>query len=83
MSNVAERVKKLVVENFDAEEVKVTLESSFTNDLGADSLDQVELVMSMEEEFGIEIPEEDAAKIQNLGDAVQYVTERIQALETK
>lgn len=83
MSNVAERVKKLVVENLDAEEVKITLESSFANDLGADSLDQVELVMAMEEEFGIEIPEEDAEKIQNFGSAVQYVTERIQALETK
>jgi len=83
MSNVAERVKKLVVENLDAEELKITLESSFANDLGADSLDQVELVMAMEEEFGIEIPEEDAEKIQNFGSAVQYVTERIQALETK
>jgi acyl carrier protein len=83
MSNVAERVKKLVVENLDAEELKITLESNFANDLGADSLDQVELVMAMEEEFGIEIPEEDAEKIQNFGSAVQYITERIQALETK
>ena len=83
MSNVAERVKRLVVENLDVEESKITLETSFTNDLGADSLDQVELVMALEEEFGIEIPEEDAEKIQNFGSAVQYITERLESLETK
>ncbi len=77
MSNIAERVKKLVVQNLDVEESKVTPEASFTNDLGADSLDQVELVMAFEEEFKFEISDEDAEKIQTFGTAVQFIEDKI------
>ncbi|MBW4697584.1 MAG: acyl carrier protein [Aphanocapsa lilacina HA4352-LM1] len=73
---VYQRVKKIVVEQLSVEESEVTSESSFANDLGADSLDQVELVMALEQEFETEIPDEDAEKITTVGDAVKYVLKR-------
>jgi len=73
MSNVLERVKKVVVEGLSVDEAQVVESASFTTDLGADSLDTVELVMAFEEEFGIEIPDEEAEKIQTVKDAVDYI----------
>lgn len=73
MSTVFDRVKKVVVEQLSVEESLVTPEASFTADLGADSLDTVELVMAFEEEFGCEIPDEEAEKIQTVQDAVNYI----------
>jgi acyl carrier protein len=70
---VAERVKSIIVEQLGVDEDEVTLEASFTDDLGADSLDIVELVMAFEEEFGVEIPDEDAEKISNVREAVSYI----------
>jgi len=75
MSDVADRVKKIVVEHLGVEEGKVTENASFIDDLGADSLDTVELVMAFEEEFGIEIPDDAAETIQTFGDAVKFITE--------
>ena len=73
MSNIAERVKKIVVEHLGVDEAKVIEGASFIDDLGADSLDTVELVMAFEEEFGCEIPDEEAEKIQTVQDAVNYI----------
>jgi acyl carrier protein len=70
---VAEKVKSIIVEQLGVDEEEVTLEASFTEDLGADSLDIVELVMAFEEEFGIEIPDEEAEKISNVREAVEYI----------
>ena len=75
MSSVEERVKKIVVEQLGVTEDEVTLEASFVDDLGADSLDTVELVMALEEAFSIEIPDEDAEKIVSVGDAIKYINE--------
>jgi acyl carrier protein len=75
MSDVAKKVKEIVAEQLGVDEDKVNNESSFMDDLGADSLDTVELVMALEEEFDIEIPDEDAEKIQTVQDAVDYITE--------
>jgi acyl carrier protein len=69
-------VKKVVVEQLDANEDEVTTQASFVDDLGADSLDVVELVMGLEEEFDIEIPDEDAEKIATVADAVKYIEEK-------
>ncbi len=71
-----DRVKKVVVEQLDANAEEVTPTASFVDDLGADSLDVVELVMGLEEEFDIEIPDEDAEKISNVADAISYVDEK-------
>jgi acyl carrier protein len=73
MSDIAERVKKIVVEHLSVDEAKVTDSASFIDDLGADSLDTVELVMAFEEEFGIEIPDDAAETIQTYGDAVKFI----------
>jgi len=73
MSNVAEKVRSIIVEQLGVEADEVTPEASFTEDLGADSLDIVELVMAFEEEFGIEIPDEDAEKIGRVSEAVSYI----------
>jgi len=73
MSDTAARVKKIVVEHLGVEEAKVTDAASFIDDLGADSLDTVELVMAFEEEFGIEIPDDAAETIQTFGDAVKFI----------
>ena len=72
MSNVEERVKKIVVEQLDVSEDSVTNEASFVDDLGADSLDTVELVMALEEEFECEIPDEEAEKITTVQQAIDY-----------
>ena len=73
MSTVADRVKKIVVEHLGVDEAKVVETASFIDDLGADSLDTVELVMAFEEEFNIEIPDDAAEKIQTVGDAVNFI----------
>ena len=73
MSDIAERVKKIVVEHLGVDAAKVTDNASFIDDLGADSLDTVELVMAFEEEFGIEIPDDAAESIVTVGDAVKYI----------
>jgi acyl carrier protein len=72
-SDTFERVKKIIVEQLGVEENEVTTEASITEDLGADSLDQVELVMAFETEFGIDIPDEEAEKIKTVGDAVTKI----------
>jgi acyl carrier protein len=76
MSDVAERVKKIVVDHLNVDADKVTTTSSFIEDLGADSLDTVELVMAFEEEFGIEIPDEAAESIVTVGDAVKFIEDK-------
>ncbi|WP_019962063.1 acyl carrier protein [Woodsholea maritima] len=76
MSDILERVKKIVVEHLDVDADKVTEEASFTDDLGADSLDNVELVMAFEEEFDIEIPDDAAEHIQTVGAAVKFISEK-------
>jgi len=73
MSETADRVKKIVVEHLGVEGDKVTEEASFIDDLGADSLDIVELVMAFEEEFGVEIPDDAAEKITTVKDAIDYI----------
>jgi len=75
MASVDERVKNIIVEQLGVEESQVTDSAKFVEDLGADSLDTVELVMALEEEFSIEIPDEDAEKITTVGDAVSYISE--------
>ncbi|MBX9770961.1 MAG: acyl carrier protein [Candidatus Obscuribacterales bacterium] len=72
-----ERVKKVTVAQLNVNADEVTMEASFTQDLGADSLDTVELVMALEEEFGCEIPDEDAEKITTVGEAVKYISAHI------
>ena len=74
MSDIAERVKNIVVEHLGVEEAKVTDSASFIDDLGADSLDTVELVMAFEEEFDIEIPDDAAEKIVTVKDAVDFIS---------
>ena len=76
MATVDERVRKIIGEQLGVEEDEVTPEASFVEDLGADSLDTVELVMALEEEFGIEIPDEDAEKILTVGKALDYIKEK-------
>ena len=71
------KIKKIVVENLGVSEDQVTDEAQFSQDLGADSLDQVELVMSLEEEFGAEIRDEDADSLNTVGDAIKYIEKRI------
>ena len=73
MSDISERVKKIVVEHLGVDEAKVTEEASFVDDLGADSLDTVELVVAFEEEFGCEIPDDAAEKILTVKDAIEYI----------
>jgi acyl carrier protein len=74
-STIEERVKKIVVEQLGVKDEEVSNESSFVDDLGADSLDTVELVMALEEEFGCEIPDEEAEKIQTVQQAIDYIEE--------
>jgi acyl carrier protein len=74
--SVADRVKEIIVEQLGVNPDQVTPEAKFIEDLGADSLDTVELVMAFEEEFGSEIPDEDAEKLQTVGDVIKYVEER-------
>jgi acyl carrier protein len=70
------RVKEIIINELGVEPEKVTSQASFVEDLGADSLDTVELVMAFEEEFGIEIPDEDAEQLQTVGDAIKYLAEK-------
>jgi len=73
MADIEAKVKDIIINELGVEAEKVTPEASFVEDLGADSLDTVELVMAFEEEFGIEIPDEDAEKLQTVGDAITYI----------
>ena len=73
---VQDKITEIIVEQLGVKPEEVIPEASFVDDLGADSLDTVELVMALEEEFGIEIPDEDAEKIQTVGDAIKYITEK-------
>ena len=73
MSDIADRIKKIVVEHLDVDAEKVNENASFIDDLGADSLDNVELVMAFEEEFDVEIPDDAAETIQTVGDAIKFV----------
>ena len=74
MADIETRVKEIIVEQLGVDPGEVVPGASFINDLGADSLDTVELVMAFEEEFGIEIPDEEAEKIQSVGQAIEYIT---------
>ena len=71
--SIEEKVKKIIVDQLGVKEEEVTSEASFVDDLGADSLDTVELVMAFEEEFDLEIPDDEAEKIANVGDAIKYI----------
>ncbi len=73
MSEIASKVQKIIVDKLGVEESEVVETASFTNDLGADSLDTVELIMEFEKEFGISIPDDQAEKIQTVGDAISYI----------
>lgn len=73
MSDIASRVKAIIADKLDVEETEVTNEASFTNDLGADSLDTVELIMEFEKEFNIQIPDDQAEKITTVGHAMEYI----------
>ena len=75
MADVEARVKEIIINKLGVEDSQITLEASFTNDLGADSLDTVELVMALEEEFDIEISDEDAEKIVTVQDAIDYIAD--------
>ena len=73
---VQDKITEIIVEQLGVKPEEVVTEASFVDDLGADSLDTVELVMALEEEFGVEIPDEDAEKIQTVGDAIRYIDEK-------
>jgi acyl carrier protein len=73
---IEQRVKAIIVENLSVKEDQVTPDAKFIEDLGADSLDTVELVMALEEEFGIEVPDEEAEKLQSVGDVIKYIEEK-------
>ncbi len=76
MASIEDRVKECIVNQLGVNEEEVTKEASFTDDLGADSLDVVELVMAFEEKFSIEIPDEDVEKLRTVGDAIKYLQEK-------
>ena len=75
--SVEQKVKQIIVEQLGVDEAQVDSTASFVDDLGADSLDIVELVMALEDEYGIEIPDEDAEKIETVGDAIKYIEEHM------
>ncbi|NIK72780.1 acyl carrier protein [Thermonema lapsum] len=77
MSEIAEKVKSIIVEKLGVDASEVTPEASFTNDLGADSLDTVELIMEFEKEFNVSIPDEDAEKISTVGEAIAYIEKQL------
>ena len=77
--NIEEKVKQIIVDKLGADESEVTTTANFTNDLGADSLDTVELIMEFEEVFGINIPDEAAEKISTVGDAIKYIEDNVKA----
>jgi acyl carrier protein len=74
---VSEKVKKMIVDQLGVNEAEVIPEAKFIDDLGADSLDIVELIMALEDEYGIEIPDEDAEKMETVGDAIKYIEEHM------
>jgi acyl carrier protein len=78
VASVFDRVRKVIVEQLGVDEEEVTPQASFTDDLGADSLDNVELVMALEQEFNLEIPDDDAEKIATVNDAVSYIQEHLE-----
>jgi acyl carrier protein len=75
--SIVEKVKKMIVDQLGVSESEVSPEKKFIDDLGADSLDIVELIMALEDEYGIEIPDEDAEKIETVGDAIKYIEEHL------
>ena len=75
MAEIIDKVQAIIAEKLSVDAAEITPEKSFTNDLGADSLDTVELIMEFEKEFGIQIPDEDAEKIATVGDAIKYIEE--------
>lgn len=77
MNDTFERIKKIIVDQLDVEENKITQDASFTNDLGADSLDIVELIMALEDQFDIEISDDEAQKILTIKDAIEYINDKI------
>jgi len=77
MADIEQRVKEIIADQLGEPVENITPDKDFVNDLGADSLDVVELVMALEEEFGIEIPEEDAEKIKTVGDAINYIKQKL------
>ncbi len=83
MADIAEQVKQIIAEQLMVELDEVTDDASFIEDLGADSLDTVEMIMEIEDEFGIEIPDEDAEKIQTVGKAIEYVKRKVEAQQAK
>ena len=77
MSELYDKVKEIIIDKLGAEDSKINLESKFIDDLGADSLDTVELIMQFEEEFGIEIPDEEAEKLLSIGQAVDFISNKL------
>ena len=77
MSGISEKIKSVIAEQLGVKTEEVTDQAKFVDDLGADSLDTVELVMALEEEYGIEIPDEDAEKLATVGDAIKYIDEKL------
>jgi acyl carrier protein len=83
MADIAEQVRQIIAEQLMVELDEVTDDASFIEDLGADSLDTVEMIMEIEDEFGIEIPDEDAEKIQTVGKAIEYIKKKVEAQQAK
>jgi len=83
MSDISTRVKAIIVEKLGVDENEVTPEASFTNDLGADSLDTVELIMEFEKEFNIAIPDDNAEKIGTVGEAIRFIEEKVKEKENR
>ncbi len=83
MADIAEQVRRIIAEQLMVDIEEVTDDASFIEDLGADSLDTVEMIMEIEDEFGIEIPDEDAEKIQTVGKAIEYIKQKVQAQQAK
>ena len=77
MSSIAEKIKSVIAEQLGVKPEEVTDQAKFVDDLGADSLDTVELVMALEEEYGVEIPDEDAEKLTTVGEAIKYIDEKL------
>jgi len=77
MADIAERVKRIIEEQLMVDEDEITDDASFVDDLGADSLDTVEMIMELEDEFGIEIPDEEAEKLVTVGDAIEYIKKKV------
>ena len=77
MSELYDKVKEIIIDKLGAEDSTITLEAKFIDDLGADSLDTVELIMQFEEEFGIEIPDEEAEKLLSIGQAVDFISNKL------